>query len=322
MCAFKQGGLRTFEPVQPLNEFGFLHHRWNGKAYPPFIDPVITQYLIDNWDTDGQDVFICTHQKVGTHLTKKYIVEILRHTFDYPSSSPIAAGDIGHDAVPWPEVLASQYGLDYFFEYLENTRGFPRPWYIHCAVEDLPVKSVHPNTRFVPVFRDPRSVVVSQFFFYRSHPLLGVSENLDLEAFLPIFLDGELYFGDYYEHVCNWLVPSSINNTISPKQVAVFRYEELVEDKQAAVVRLADFLAPGHTLADAKIREMAESTVFQTMKQSIIERPGSFHFNPHTFFRAGTTNNWELHLNDQMLAEINAKTLEKWPGGTLAFPKV
>ena len=55
-------------------QYGFLHARSQGRMIPAFIHPKATSVLRSTWDTGPQDILICTHQKVGTHLTKKYVV--------------------------------------------------------------------------------------------------------------------------------------------------------------------------------------------------------------------------------------------------------
>ena len=58
--------MRTFEPSLTDIDGQWVHHRWQGKRYPPFIHPEATAALCEAWDTGPQDVFIATHQKVGT----------------------------------------------------------------------------------------------------------------------------------------------------------------------------------------------------------------------------------------------------------------
>ena len=301
-----------------LPQGGFLHHRHNGRMLPPFIAPDSTQELARTWDTDEQDVFICTHQKVGTHLTKKFMVEVLRATQELPASNPMSDGDIGHGAVPWPEVLHSQMGPEYFHEHLRKTAGSKRLWYTHCAYEDLPIRRVHQKTKFVVVLRDPRAAAVSQYFFYKRHPLLQVSDQVDMETFSSMFVDGDLYFGDYHEHALGWI--KRADNRISNANLLVLRYEDLVENKLAVVQRLAAFLAPGRVLSRGRMQSIADSTEFKTMKKSITEDPKSFHLNPKTFFRSGRTRDWEEHLSPGAIDAINVKTRSLWGSGDLTCP--
>jgi hypothetical protein len=166
---------RTFEPIEPAHPEGFLHHRWNGKCYPPFIDRRVTAHLSESWDTQPNDVLIVTHQKVGTHLAKKYLVELIRACGDLPERHPMAGGDIGHAAVPWPEVYLSQESEAAWQEFLSATSDRPRLWYTHCALPDLPCRRVHPQTRFVMVVRDPRAVVVSLLIVLAVYVLVGAA---------------------------------------------------------------------------------------------------------------------------------------------------
>ena len=115
--------MRTFEPLLTDPSGQWLHNRWQGKRYPPFIHTEATASLCESWDTGPDDVFIATHQKVGTHLTKKFVLEVLRATHDFPDGHPYRSGDIGHRTVPWPEVLLSQHGRTAWRRFLTETAG-------------------------------------------------------------------------------------------------------------------------------------------------------------------------------------------------------
>lgn len=304
--------------MSTLNDHGFLHMRWRDKPYPPFISRKGIAELLGHWDTDEHDIFICTHQKVGTHLTKQFVVELLRSVLAYPPENPLSTGDIGHHTVAWPEVLVSQYGYAHFREHLARTARMPRVWYIHSFSGDLPVRSIHPGTKFILVFRDPRGAAVSQYFFYRSHPLLRVSADLQLADFIPMFVDGGLYFGDYHRHVLDWLTAEG--RTLPAGSLLTLRYEDLVERKPEVVSRLAAHLLPAHPLPEGTVERIAASTVFDTMKRRISEKPGSFHFNPSTFFRSGRTDDWRDRLSADQIGAIDEKSVRLWGHGRLAHP--
>jgi hypothetical protein len=313
------GGLSVFEPFEALSEHGFQHARVNNKMYPPFIDPAILKELQTRWKTDENDIFISTHQKVGTHLTKKFVSEILMKGAGYPEDHAMSTGDIGHHTIPWPEVMASQYGLEEFFEFIERTKGYPRVWYIHCFIEDLPVAEIHPETRFINVFRDPKGAAVSQFFFYKSHPLLGVDPALTMDQFIDYFVKGDLYFGDYHQHTLNWT--KCDDPRIARERLLTLRYEDLVERKWDAVKLLTRFiLGDESALSDDVLTGIIERTDFNKMKQSITDNPGSFHFNPNTFFRSGTTYDWQEKLSHEQILRIDEKSRNLW--GHESFPNL
>jgi len=309
---------RTFEPAEPLETGGFLHHRWRNVVYPPFIDPRATQTLSESWDTDANDVFLCSHQKVGTHLAKKFLVELARELLDLPADHPYSSGDIGHDTVPWPEVMYSQHGRGQWKDYLARTAAHTRLWYIHCGYGELPFRSIHPRTRFVVVVRDPRAVAVSQYFFWKRHPLLQVPSQLDLDSFARLFINGDLYFGDYHRHVLDWIQRS--DERVHPGQILVLRYEDLVLRKEACCDALVSFLAPGRTLSPDRRAALVQTTEFNTMKKEITQSPGSFHLDPQVYFRAGRPRDWEQHLSPESIAAIDEKSREVWGGDDPTCP--
>jgi hypothetical protein len=303
--------MKTFSAAKKRNDFGFLNIESENKIYPPFFNIDAIELLKENWETDSNDIFICTHQKVGTHLTKQFVSEILRAVYPYPENNPMSTGDIGHATIPWPEVMVSQYGYAHFQEFIAKTNHFPRVWYIHCENDDLPMKKIHPNSKFIYVFRDPKGAAVSQFHFYKSHPLLEVEKTLEMDQFISLFLEGNLYFGDYHEHVKNWILNTDLR--INRDNFLVLSYEDLVENKILMTKKLASFLC-SKILPSSKIREIIEATAFQNMKNKISENPGSFHFNVNTFFRSGKTDDWKKHLSVKNETDIDNKTAIRWNG--------
>ena len=305
--------LRTFEPAIPLHGSGFLHGRHGNVAFPTFIDIKAYADLAQSWDTDEHDIFICTHQKVGTHLAKKFVAELLREGLE---SKPnfYSSGDIGHGTMPWPEVAVSQHGRAFIDEHIAKTHNTPRAWYIHCSYEEIPVRSIHPNSKFVVVYRDPKAVAVSQYFFWKRHPLLDVPEDLSLDSFVELFLEGDLYFGDYHNHVNSWI--NRKDPRISNNKLLILSYEDMVNRKIDVARALSKFLLPTITLSETKLKKIANSTEFKKMKDEVSKNPQSFHLNPKVYFRSGTTNDWKQKLSDAAIAAIDEKSRIKWNGQT------
>jgi len=302
--------LRTFAPLQTLGSAGFAHHCYGRTTYPPFIDLGSAQVLRDTWDTTSQDVLICTHQKVGTHLAKKFLVELLQRGHDLPAPHPCRDGDIGHGAVPWPEVLLSQQGEQVWQHFLASTGVAPRLWYTHCGYGELPVRRIHPQTRFVLVIRDPKAVAVSQYHFWQKHPLLGVDPALDLDAFVDLFLSERLYFGNYHRHVLGWL--DRTDRRLDDQQLCLLYYEDMVENKRQVARQLQAFLPAPHQLDEAQLEALIAATGFAAMKQELTTNPRSFHLNPTVYFRAATTDSWRQELSERAAARIDAFTAQLW----------
>lgn len=305
--------LRTFEPAAPLHAGGFLHGRYGDTVFPPFIDVDANADLASTWDTDEHDVFICTHQKVGTHLAKKFIVELLRAGLK-DRENVYSTSDIGHGTVPWPEVSVSQHGRAYIDEHIARTHDTPRAWYIHCSYDDMPVRSIHPKSKFVMVYRDPKAVAVSQYFFWKRHPLLSVPEDLTMDDFVELFIEGDLYFGDYHDHVSGWIQRK--DQRIPEKNILVLSYEDMVNRKSDVASALAKFLMPQKLFDPSALESVAAATEFNKMKEEVTSNPQSFHLNPKVYFRSGTTNDWEKKLSDMAIAAIDEKSRAKWAGQT------
>jgi hypothetical protein len=171
------------------------------------------------------------------------------------------------------------------------------------------MKKIHPDSKFIYVYRNPKGAAVSQYFFYKSHPLLEVNPDMEMDEFVTLFLDGKLYFGDYHLHVKNWNVSPDVR--INRDQFISLTYENLVDNKVSATRKLCRFLT-GKNIPMKNIRKIVSATNFQNMKNKISKNPGSFHFNVNTFFRSGKTEDWKTKLSLENIAAIDKKTAILW----------
>ena len=181
--------------------------------------------------------------------------------------------------------MYSQHGRAVWEHHLARTHNQPRIWYIHAGYDDLPVRRIHPETKFVVVCRDPRAVAVSQYFFYKRHPLLSVPDDLDLDRFVEQFVDGDLYFGDYHRHVMGWLYRK--DQRISSEQLLALKYEDLVENKLACAKTLLDFLQLPTDVPVEDLERVAQSTEFTKMKKEISDNPRAFILTQRFIFVRG-----------------------------------
>jgi tRNA (guanine-N7-)-methyltransferase len=188
---------------------------------------------------------------------------------------------------------------------------YPDPW----------PKKRHHRRRFVTseyLIDLNRVMKTGAVLIWRRHPLLRVDPNISMDAFLDRFLDGDLYFGDYHQHVLGWV--RTLSPQIRPEQVLVLRYEDLVENKEASLDRLAQFLGNGRTLDDETRARIAASTGFRSMKQEMTVNPRSFYFNPKVFFRSGRAREWAEQLSPTQVARIDEKTRRVWGDMDLTCP--
>jgi len=131
-----------------------------------------------------------------------------------------------------------------------------------------------------------------------------------IDEFVDHFLSGNLYFGDYHLHTTSWM--NGCEGRIRQENLLVLRYEDLVENKHESATAINRLIAPGILLDDSALSEVVNSTGFDTMKENITKNPGTFHFNPSTFFRSGKTNDWIDKLSADSISKIDQKTKEVW----------
>jgi hypothetical protein len=171
------------------------------------------------------------------------------------------------------------------------------------------MKKIHPDSKFIYVIRNPKGADVSQYFFYKSHPLLEVNPAMEMDEFVTLFLDGNLYFEDYPLHVKNWNVSPYVR--INRDHFISLTYEDLADNKVSTTRKLCRFLT-GKNLPMKNIRNILSATDFQNMKNKISENPGSFHFNVNTFFRSGKKEDWKPRLSLENIAAIDKKMAILW----------
>jgi len=119
-------------------------------------------------------------------------------------------------------------------------------------------ETYHPGyPRVIYLVRDGRDVAVSYYSFYQT--LYGQTESF--KHFLKRFLDGELRFGSWQEHVRSWVFRN--NNNL----FMVLQYEQLHESPCSILHQTADFL--NFDADDARIRLALKKCTFEILQEDI-----------------------------------------------------
>nr|XP_015913394.1 sulfotransferase ssu-1 [Parasteatoda tepidariorum] len=93
------------------------------------------------------------------------------------------------------------------------------------------------DAKYIYVARNPKDCCVSYFLYSKHMPGNNCEETFD--QFFEHFMTGlpeTVYFGDYFDHVLSWY--SQRNNP----NVLFVTYEELKEDIDAAILKMASFI--------------------------------------------------------------------------------
>lgn len=147
--------------------------------------------------------------------------------------------------------------------------------------------------RAVCIVRDPRDIAVSYFTYAKK--IKKVDPDAGFDEYMEQFMCGAVdAFGSWGENVGSWLGARRDTNGF-----LVIRYEDLLSDGHAQMVRLADFLQI----------EATDELVTRAIEQSSIDRMRSLEKNQQSewqmtkysdksvsFFRSGQSGGWKADL--------------------------
>jgi hypothetical protein len=156
--------------------------------------------------------------------------------------------------------------------------------------------------RVIYVVRDPRDVVVSYYHWKRKRR--AIPDCYPIEEFVSLFVKGEIdpNLGSWTQNVGTWLTARQ-----KTPGFALVRYEDLVEDAQQQLARIAQFLKCQVT-PDQLRRAISLASVEQMQdleRQQAQLWKGSKGFRQDILFvRQGRAGSWRSELPASSLSEI------------------
>ena len=141
-------------------------------------------------------------------------------------------------------------------------------WKTHAPAQlapwDAGMGAVPSNgARCIVVSRSPLDVCVSLFHHTRDSTAFGCPD-VDLEAFTELFLGGKVESGDYWAWHRGWWEASQ--GVESAGKVLWVFYEDLIEDMEAQVRRIANFA--GIDASNAVVAQVVQASEFKSMKRT------------------------------------------------------
>ncbi|XP_037290408.2 uncharacterized protein LOC119185533 [Rhipicephalus microplus] len=122
------------------------------------------------------------------------------------------------------------------------------------------------KARYVYVLRNPYDCCVS---YYHQRAGLPNLPAISFDEFLDDFIEGQVPFGDYFDHLAAWFPERSRPNVICVP------YEQLKGDVRAGILRIADFLGRdiGHALRndDGALQGIIQTTSPDEMRRHFSE---------------------------------------------------
>jgi len=226
------------------------------------------------------DTFIVSYPKSGNTWVRFLIANLLN------PDQPVTMTDM-EQIVPHCEAQSRR-----FF------RLMPRPRIIKCH------RSFDPRfKRVIYVLRDPRDVVVSQYYFQKKGKRLD--DSYPIQHFVARFMAGETSpYGTWSENVTSWLALRQ-----NDPAFLLLHYERMLADPVRELARIAKFLglnASQETLVRAVQRSSADEMRKLESLQSDqwAQTKGTRKDIP--FIRSARSGGWKSALPKECVAEMEA----------------
>lgn len=288
----------------------------SGVVLTPHFSDEVVQSVVD-YEAQPGDVFIVSYPKCGT----TWLQHILYSIFT--------------DGVP-------QDRLDFFLRmpFLERQGAEaamycrkPGAFKTHLQFGKNPYST---DAKYIYIIRNPYDCCVSFYYHYKNIAVLKF-EKATFDEFFEMFLDGNVVFGDYFDHLMSWYPHRNDPN------VLFLTYEGLKKDTKAGIMKIAEFLGDEYSIKfeedpDA-LNRVYEETSLNRMKEMVKmlrtpwEEDGSIYENVdprllkslrmvRKFLSTTTTGNvrkglvgdWRNHLSSDQLRRLKERVMERTKG--------
>uniref|UniRef100_A0A667YBL3 Sulfotransferase n=1 Tax=Myripristis murdjan TaxID=586833 RepID=A0A667YBL3_9TELE len=182
---------------------------------------------------------------------------------------------------------------------------------IHMRVPFLDL--CRPSQPTVYVARNAKDTAVSYFHFGRMN--MFQPEPGEWSSFLQHFIQGEVVFGSWYDHVRGWWEKKQTHSKLH-----YMFYEDLIEDTGREIDRLCSFLGLSPS---AEERERIRGAVqFDNMKKNKMTNYStvpSMDLKVSSFIRKGMVGDWKNHFTVAQSEQFDEDYKKKMKNTTLQF---
>lgn len=285
---------------QKLSKFETEKGRLHGLAYKP----------------RPNDIGISTTPKAGTTWLQQIChqircADVPEQSMDFEEISAV---------VPWIE-LAFDQGQDLEAEQPPfGQETVPRLFKTHCWYNHCP-----PFPKTIVVFRDPCDVLLSFYRFFEGW--FFEPGSIDLDTFADEFWlargvpdESKMQNASYFVHLISWYK----RQQEAPEKVLIVFFEDLAQDLEGQVRRIAKFMSNEQHNFDTKkvVQHATQQSTFQFMKEHeshFDEKLSKLARNEacglpkdagmrHSKLKSGKTGAAKLILSEQ----LNSKIQQKW----------
>jgi len=230
----------------------------------------------------SDDIFLVSYPKSGNTWTRFLIANLV-----YPEKHPDFTNI--NELIPDPEGITKRH--------LER---LPRPRYIksHQYFDPRYPKVIH-------VVRDPRDVVLSEYYFDIKRR--AIPDDFSLEKFASRFVRGELNhpYGTWGENTATWFYTRG-----NSQRLLLVTYEALQSEGASQVARIAEFI--GVPTSSERIAFAIEQSSADRMRELEKKQGHLWSSTRQTrqdkpFVRSAKAGGWKTELPEASIAEIESE---------------
>ncbi|KAK7342995.1 hypothetical protein VNO80_25956 [Phaseolus coccineus] len=264
-----------------------------------------------DFEAKDSDVIVASFPKSGTTWLKALTFAIVnRQCFSSFENHPLLSSN-PHELVLAVEFI---YRGDVHCPTIE-----PRLFGTHTPFPSLPKSIMESNCKIIYICRNPFDTFVSAMSFFGKIKLEPLS-TLKMEEAFEMYCNGIIEFGPWWSHMLGYWKES----IAKPIRVLFLKYEDLKEDANFQVKKIAEFLGFPFTQEEENnkvIESIIKLCSFEKMKNLEVNKSGKIYqfLEKKYFFRKAETRDWENYFSPYMREKLSKIIEEKLDGSGLSF---
>ncbi|KAM3318872.1 flavonol 4'-sulfotransferase [Capsicum chacoense] len=276
--------------------------QYKGFWYPTGILQGLIALQQQHFKPKPDSVILASYPKSGTTWLKAILFAITNRSHLDFNTHPLLTSN-PHELVPQLE--------GYAFTHPTNPTPNTCLMHSHLAFNSLPES----NCKIVYIFRDPKDVLASCWYFVqklrpKELPFISLQEAFDQ------FTKGCSPFGPFWDHVMGYYKAS----LEFPKRVLLLKYEDMKQDPIFNAKRLAEFLGQPFSIEEERegiVERITELCSFEKQSNLEVNKEGTHTgtFIPtianNTYFREGKVGDSKNHLSGEMIEVLDDITKQK-----------
>ena len=147
------------------------------------------------------------------------------------------------------------------------------------------------KVKVIVTVRNPKDTLVSMYHFYRMCCGLGNFTGT-WDEFFELYKTKHVVSGDYFDWYESWM------SLIARDNVQLYKYEDMKEDLESEIIRLAKFL--GKEITKDQVGAIVNHTTFKSMKDNAMvnnEHDVGLKSEISSFIRKGEVGDWKNYFS-------------------------